>query len=174
MSADKDNVLHIDFRRGRVADEDSTDELDVSRTDDAAGEPDEETDDGADHDFVALGGATEKLVVFEEMLEHGIVLLTFDTRVKGVEVPAAFRGTPQLHLSFSMRFRIDDFEVDEDGVRGTLSFDDGPFRCIVPWEAVYGMSSEAMPRRVTFPRSFPPELLAMLPALADLDDDDDE
>lgn len=150
MTRDRDNVVHVDFRRGRVLldDPQASDELELDE-----GEP-------------------TKLEQFAGMIEHGLVMVTFDTRVPGVSVPDPFRGTPQLHLSFSPRFRLDDFVYDADGIRATLSFDTGPHYCVVPWDAVYGMSSETLDERLVFRESFPPELLALLPALSDVGPDD--
>ena len=111
---------------------------------------------------------------FAGMIEHGLVLVTLDTRSPGVDVPEIFRGTPQLHLSFSRRFGLEDFDYDENCVRATLSFDHGDHRCVVPWAAVYGLTCESIDERVAFPESFPQELLALLPELASLDPETSE
>ena len=100
-----------------------------------------------------------------DRIEQGLVVVTFDTRRPGVRVPEQYRGIPQLHLSFSSRFRIDDFAYDEAGVRATLSFDNEDSFCDVPWSAVYAMSCETAHERHVFTESFPQELLAILPSV---------
>ncbi len=151
--SDKDNVVRVDFRRRAVVDE--------------AGEVQSELPPVAPPEPQV---PATKLERFSGMLEHGMVQVTFDTRVKGVSVPEQFRGTPQLHLNFSLRFRVEDFDYDEAGIRGSLSFDSGEYFCVIPWPAVYGLWSKSLTERVTYRESFPPELLAVLPALAGLDD----
>ena len=45
-----------------------------------------------------------------------------------------------VHLNFSYRYRIDDFCVDEKGIRASLSFGGVPQFCDIPWSAVCGIS----------------------------------
>lgn len=155
-----DNVVHVDFRRGRVLDRDgvasSASALDADPVEPVEGDGDTPTPASKHEHFAGL-------------IEHGLVLVTLDTRAPGVSVPDSFRGTPQLHLSFSHRFGLDDFAFDENSIRATLSFEGGPHYCVVPWDAVYAMSSEELDERRVFRESFPPELLALLPQLSDDD-----
>ena len=150
MSDKSDNVVHVDFRNRA-----------------AASEP--EADSGG-----LESGEASKLESFAGMVEHGMVMVMFDTRAPGVDVPRNCCGTPQLHLNFSHRFRLPDFEYDEDGIRGTLSFDEGDHRCVIPWDAVYGLSSQTLDERLAYPESFPPELLALLPEIAGPGPEDDD
>lgn len=162
MTDEKDNVVRIDFRTREVVD------------DEGHREPIPEPEEPSRPDESGIGGEASKFERFCGMVEHGLVQVTFDTRVPGVEVPESFRGTPQLHLNFSHRFRVDDFEYDERSVRATLSFDAEDFHCVVPWDAVYGLTSQSLDERVVFPESFPAELLALLPTLSETDEDEGE
>ena len=155
MTEKKDNVVRVDFKRKTYVEDDSP----VEKPKEEPPPEEEERSSSADD--------SEKLTLFSSMLEDGLVLLTFDTRAEGVSVPDHFTGTPQLHLSFSYRFQVEDFVFDEDGVRATLSFNSGDHACVVPWDSVYGMQSRERHEKVVFPTSFPAELLALLPTLSD-------
>lgn len=155
MADPKDNVVRVDFKTKRYVD------------DDRPVEPDPEPELEEQEETAEAAPDSEKFARFSALIEDGLVLLTFDTRTEGVSVPEQFSGTPQLHLSFSFRFHIVDFEFDEKGVTATLSFDSGDHACVIPWESVYGMQSRERKERVVFPDSFPTELLALLPSLSE-------
>lgn len=82
-----------------------------------------------------------KLTIFRRIIEDGMVMVTLDTRVEGVDVPPKFRGLPELRLNFSHLFQLPDFEYDAAGVRGSLSFQGERYRCVVPWGAVFMLYS---------------------------------
>lgn len=98
---------------------------------------------------------TTKLKVFEGMIEEGMVMVTLDTRVPGVSVPAKFRGLPELRLNFSHLFHIDDFDYDTEGVRASLSFDGKRYFCDVPWPAVFMLYSHETGEVLVFEPSTP-------------------
>jgi hypothetical protein len=155
MSEKKDNLVRVDFKRKTYVDDDRPIEV-----------PREEPEESADEERASTAPDEEKFGLFSSMIEDGLVLLTFDTRAEGVSVPEQFMGTPQLHLSFSYRFQIEDFEFDEIGLSATLSFNSGDHVCVVPWDSVYAMQSRERDEKVVFPSSFPSELLALLPTLS--------
>lgn len=162
MPEEKDNVVRVDFRRKTYVDDDRP----VSRPEETKpAEPAAPAASAAEDDG--------KEARFAEMIEAGLVLVTFDTRADGVSVPDQFAGTPQLHLSFSYGFHVEDFEFDSDGIRATLSFDAGDHLCVVPWTSVYALQSRELAEKVVFPSSFPAELLALLPSLDEGADESD-
>lgn len=79
----------------------------------------------------------QKLKVFRELLEHGVVLIMLDASREGVLVPSEFSGKQMLGLNFAYDYDLPDFGFDERGVSATLEFVEGYFFCKVPWEAVY-------------------------------------
>jgi len=81
----------------------------------------------------------EKRKLFEFFLREGIAHLHFDARVDGVCVPDDCKNQQSLVLSFSYRYNIADFEFDDKQVVATLSFRGRPFRCVIPWSAVYAI-----------------------------------
>lgn len=162
MPEEKDNVVRVDFRRKTYVDDDRP-----------VAPPEEVPTPEPAQPSASAAEDSGKKERFAEMIDAGLVMVTFDTRADGVSVPEQFTGTPQLHLSFSYRFQVEDFEYDDDGIRATLSFDAGDHLCIVPWDAVYALQSRELSEKVVFPASFPAELLALLPSLGAEDDESD-
>lgn len=83
-----------------------------------------------------------KLEAFKKGLERNVVMVTLDARREGVSVPSQFAKEVALSLNFSHRYNLPDFAFDEQGVSATLSFNEGYFFCLIPWEAVYRIGDE--------------------------------
>lgn len=79
-----------------------------------------------------------------KLLDRGSVFVHLDPRRDGVVVPDWFSHKPQLVLQLGRNFAIPipDLEVDDEGVRCTLSFNRSPFHCTLPWNAVYALVAE--------------------------------
>lgn len=78
-------------------------------------------------------------VVGQLLDEVDFALLVIDPRQPGVVLPPALLepGDPVgLHIGWHLTIPIPDLELDEQGIRGTLSFDDGSFHCTLPWMAI--------------------------------------
>ena len=104
----------------------------------------------------------EKLDVFKQLVEQGMVMVVMDSRRKGVQVPPRFSEDHQLRLNFSLKFYIEDFEYDDYGVRASLSFNKVPYFCDIPWDAVYALNSQAVEQGVMWPDDVPTELQNMV------------
>jgi stringent starvation protein B len=80
-----------------------------------------------------------KQEAFLALLREGWTSLHLDARRPGVIVPAHLHGEAHLVLQYGhdLPIPILDFEVDEYGVRATLSFSKTPHLTVVPWSAVY-------------------------------------
>jgi stringent starvation protein B len=80
-----------------------------------------------------------KQEAFLAFLRGGWTSLHLDARRPGVAVPAGLRSEAHLVLQYGhdLPIPIPDLEVDEEGVRATLSFSKTPQRTFVPWDAVY-------------------------------------
>jgi len=102
-----------------------------------------------------------KRTVVDAMLKDGPVLLHLDPRRDGVEVPDGFRADPRLVLRIGHRLSppIPDLEVDEDGLRATLTFRAVPHHCAIPWHAVFAVVSEDG-QGLVFAEDVPPEVAA--------------
>ncbi|HXI58956.1 MAG TPA: ClpXP protease specificity-enhancing factor SspB [Polyangia bacterium] len=76
---------------------------------------------------------------FLALLREGWTSLHLDARRPGVVVPPHLRSEGHLVLQYGhdLPIPIPDLEIDEYGVRATLSFAKTPHRTVVPWSAVY-------------------------------------
>ena len=85
------------------------------------------------------------------------VWLHFDPRTPGVVVPDP-RG-PRVILQWgpSMPVPIPDLEMDDESIRGTLSFARQPHHVTVPWAAVFGIF-DALGGGVIYRDALPAEL----------------
>lgn len=85
-----------------------------------------------------------KRVAVSEQLKKTKVYVTLDTRRSGVEVPEEFKGRAMLTLLLGndLAVPIPDLDVGEKGITATLSFGREPFRCVIPWDAIYALSSD--------------------------------
>jgi stringent starvation protein B len=83
-----------------------------------------------------------KQQAFLALLKKGWTSLHLDARHPGVVVPQSFRGEPNLVLQYGydLPILIPDLEVDDQGVRATLSFSRTAHLTVVPWDAVFAIS----------------------------------
>jgi stringent starvation protein B len=98
-----------------------------------------------------------KKQVLLALLERGIAMVHLDARRPGVSVPAQFAAEPHLRLNLSYRFGIPDLVVDDEKVQATLSFSRQPFQCVMPWPAIFGVTSEEG-RGQVWPEDLPTEV----------------
>ena len=104
----------------------------------------------------------EKKKVVEDLLSEGPVLVHIDARAEGASVPEQFRADPRLVLRFGYQLSppIVDFELDDYGIYGTLTFGGVPYRCILPWQAIYAVVAEADQEGMVWPDDVPSAVLA--------------
>ncbi len=71
------------------------------------------------------------------------------------------RADPGLVLRFGYNLNpaIGDLTVDDEAIAGTLTFAGQPFRCILPWTAVYAASVEGEQRGTVWPEDVPEDVL---------------
>jgi len=118
---------------------------------------------GAEHEPAA---PPDKRSFVEELLERGPVLVHVDARRGDVAVPARFRGDPKLVLRFGYGLTpaIVDLTVDEERIAGTLTFGGVPFRCSLPWQAIYAVVSEVDQKGMVWPEDVPGPVVEQLTA----------
>src|SRR3954469_5119244 len=100
-----------------------------------------------------------KQQAFLALLREGWTSLHIDARRAGVVVPPPLRGEPHLVLQYGhdLPIPIPDLEVDEYGVRATLSFSRAAHRTVVPWSAVYVVACDNG-RGVLYSEDVPPDV----------------
>ncbi|GEM_PF-1071469 len=105
--------------------------------------------------------APDKRRTVEQLLGRGPILVHVDARRAEVSVPPRFRADPGLVLRFGYNLNpaIGDLTVDDEAIAGTLTFAGQPFRCILPWTAVYAASVEGEQRGTVWPEDVPEDVL---------------
>src|SRR5438477_1203440 len=100
-----------------------------------------------------------KQQAFLALLREGWTSLHLDARRPGVVVPPGLRGEPHLVLQYGhdLPIPIPDLEVDDYGVRATLSFSRAAHRTVVPWSAVYVVVCDDG-RGVLYSEDVPPDV----------------
>jgi hypothetical protein len=100
-----------------------------------------------------------KQQAFLALLREGWTSLHLDARRAGVVVPQQLRGEPHLVLQYGhdLPIPIPDLEVDDYGVRATLSFSRAAHRTVVPWSAVYVVACDDG-RGVLYSEDVPPDV----------------
>ena len=97
--------------------------------------------------------------VAQALLSEGVTMVHVLHDREGVVVPESC-SSRIVHLNFSYRYRIDDFCVDEKGIRASLSFGGVPQFCDIPWSAVCGISSQNTDEFFIWIDAFSPEDLS--------------
>lgn len=110
-----------------------------------------------------LQGNTEKQHIFRTL--YGIdysLFVHLDARRPGVVVPGRYKQSYQLVLQFGsdLPVPIENLTIGKDKLGATLTFDQKPFHCVIPWPAVFFMVGEThRDRGFAWPRDCPGELL---------------
>jgi stringent starvation protein B len=78
------------------------------------------------------------------LLERSSVYVHLDPRQQAGIVPPWFKKQPQLvlQIGLNMPVRIPDLRLDDEAISCTLSFNDMPFFCVVPWSSIFAMVGE--------------------------------
>ena len=90
--------------------------------------------------FAKPPGKKETLLQF---LSRGIAMVHVDARRPGATVPEQYQGEAHLRLNLSYRYAIHDLEIGDERVQATLSFGGISFRCVLPWDCIFGITSHA-------------------------------
>ena len=96
-------------------------------------------------------------------LARGVAMVHLDARRKGVLVPEQFHEDAHLRLNLSYRYSIPDLDIDDARVQATLSFGGVPFRCIMPWDCIFGITSQATGDGQIWPEDLPTGVIQPLP-----------
>lgn len=97
---------------------------------------------------------------FELLLEQDHVLLHLDSRKAGVIVPTNLSDNPALSLKVSRLFQ-GEMTFDMSKIVVYLKFNGEYFRCEIPWQTIWGMSSAGGEQKV-WQQDFPKELIIEL------------
>jgi stringent starvation protein B len=107
---------------------------------------------------LGVARAPDKRQTLLQFLERGVAMVHLDARKAGVVVPPQYAQEPHLRLNLSYRYNIPDLEMSDRRLQATLSFGGRPFRCILPWVSIFGITSHAGEGQV-WPEDLPGEVM---------------
>ena len=96
--------------------------------------------------------------ILSELLDKGMVQILLDSRKTGVVLPDHLAEDMQLRLNLSRRFGLP-IELTEEGVSATLTFQDVPHACVLPWDCIFAMISYVTGDPVLFSEDVPLEVI---------------
>ncbi|HYY53225.1 MAG TPA: ClpXP protease specificity-enhancing factor SspB [Myxococcales bacterium] len=101
-------------------------------------------------------GKKETLLAY---LARGIAMVHLDARRPGVVVPPQYTMDAHLRLNLSYRYGIPDLDISDQRIQATLSFAGRPFRCIIPWPSVFGITCHGTGDGQVWPEDLPVEVV---------------
>lgn len=101
--------------------------------------------------------SSEKEMTLSQWFEGDHVLLHLDARREGVDVPAAFKTNHSLTLKVSGLFQ-GPTTWNNQSVVALLKFNGEYFRCVIPWSAIWGMTSAQNEQKI-WPEDLPTEVV---------------
>ncbi|MGC6415925.1 MAG: ClpXP protease specificity-enhancing factor SspB [Bradymonadia bacterium] len=97
--------------------------------------------------------------VIQDLLQSGMITIQLDPRRAGVSVPAEYASQAALTLNLSHAFRLDVFEFGAFSIKANLSFSGDRHLCVLPYESIYAVVSQAEGKHLLFPEDVPVELM---------------
>ncbi|MZH15628.1 MAG: hypothetical protein F3742_12815 [Nitrospinae bacterium] len=91
------------------------------------------------------------------LLETGDAMVCLDARLPEVDVPQNQKSNSSLNLIFNLNFRRP-IEVNEDAISATLAFSGRPYKCFLPFEAVWAIYDPNMKNGQVWEESIPPDI----------------
>ncbi len=95
------------------------------------------------------------------MLEAGTVLVHVNAQHPGIKLPARYMGRPDVVLALHVAPAEDDrvwCDIgDPTGIVAELVFDEGPFRCGLPWDSLFAAWSEPLSQMTVWQSDVPAE-----------------
>jgi stringent starvation protein B len=101
-------------------------------------------------------GKKETLLAY---LARGVAMVHLDARRPAVVVPPQYAMDAHLRLNLSYRYGIPDLDISEERIRATLSFAGRPFRCLIPWGSVFGITCHGTGDGQVWPEDLPVEVV---------------
>ena len=91
------------------------------------------------------------------LLEEGDAMVCLDARLPEVDVPTNQKSNPSLNLVFNLNFRRP-IEINEDIISATLAFNGRPYKCWLPFEAVWAIYDPNMKNGQVWEESIPADM----------------
>ena len=91
------------------------------------------------------------------LLESGDAMVCLDARLPEVDVPKNQKNNSSLNLIFNLNFRRP-IEINEDAISATLAFSGRPYKCLLPFEAVWAIYDPNMKNGQVWEESIPEDM----------------
>ena len=91
------------------------------------------------------------------LLETGDAMVCLDARLPDVDVPKNQKSNSSLNLVFNLNFR-QPIEINEDTISATLAFSGRPYKCLLPFEAVWAIYDPNMQNGQVWEESIPADM----------------
>ena len=91
------------------------------------------------------------------LLETGDAMVCLDARLPDVDVPKNQKSNSSLNLVFNLNFR-QPIEINEDAISATLAFSGRPYKCSLPFEAVWAIYDPNMQNGQVWEESIPADM----------------
>jgi hypothetical protein len=110
--------------------------------------------------FLEVVNPPSKKEVMLALLERSEARVHLDARRSGVVLPERLLGDGHVRLDYGYGLKppIPDLQLDDQGVRATLSFNRAPFQTFVPWSAIY-LIADFEGNGAVWQDDIPPDLL---------------
>ena len=91
------------------------------------------------------------------LLEEDDAMVCLDSRHPEVDVPATHKNNSSLNLVFNLNFRRP-IEITEEGIFATLAFNGRPYKCTLPFDAVWAIYDPNMKNGQVWEESIPKDM----------------
>ena len=91
------------------------------------------------------------------LLETGDAMVSLDARLPEVDVPKNQKSNSSLNLIFNLNFK-QPIKVNKDSIVATLAFSGRPYKCFLPFEAVWAIYDPNMKNGQVWEESIPPDM----------------
>jgi len=107
-----------------------------------------------------ITATTYKRKALDKLLEGEFILIHINPQHPGVTLPDNLNSQPSVTLKISRRFRRP-VQLTNDAVKADLLFDGVYFLCILPWNSVWGVTSDSNKLQV-WPEAVPQSIAKQL------------
>jgi len=91
------------------------------------------------------------------LLETGDAMVCLDARLPEVDIPQNQKSNSSLNLIFNLNFRRP-IEINEDAISATLAFNGRPYKCWLPFEAIWAIYDPNMQNGQVWEESIPADM----------------
>jgi stringent starvation protein B len=91
------------------------------------------------------------------LLEEGDAMVCLDSRNEEVDVPKSHKNNSSLNLVFNLNFRHP-MDITEEGIFATLAFNGRPYKCVLPFSAVWAIYDPNMKNGQVWEESIPEDM----------------